>query len=95
MKQTPEQLAAYLEAHGSSINSLRRQIEGEIAWQRLQHDKIESGVSVGDDEVKAVLDTLNASKGTEEYRVGEIFLSATPVHAGRRRCRMPARSSSS
>ena len=82
MKQTPDQLAAYLEANGSSINSLRRQIEGEIAWQRLQRAKIESGVSVGDDEVKAVLDKLNASKGTEEYHVGEIFLSATPGDAG-------------
>lgn len=76
VKQTPEQLTAYLEQHGSSIASLRRQIQGEIAWDRLQHDKIE--VTVGDDEVKAVLDKLNASKGTEEYRVGEIFLSATP-----------------
>jgi peptidyl-prolyl cis-trans isomerase SurA len=28
--------------------------------------------------VKAVLDKLQASKGTEEYRVGEIFLSSTP-----------------
>ena len=55
---------------------MRRQIEGEIAWQRLQRSKIE--VSVGDDEVKAVLDKMNASKGTEEYRVGEIFLSSTP-----------------
>ena len=76
VKQTPEQLAAYLESHGSSIDSLRRQIQGEIAWDRLQHDKIE--VSVGDDEVKAVLDKLNASKGTEEYHVGEIFLASTP-----------------
>jgi peptidyl-prolyl cis-trans isomerase SurA len=76
VKQTPEQLTTYLEQHGSSIASLRRQIQGEIAWDRLQHDKIE--VSVGDDEVKAVLDKLNASKGTQEYRVGEIFLSATP-----------------
>lgn len=76
VKQTPDQLAAFLEAHGSNIKSMRRQIEGEIAWQRLQHAKIE--VSVGDDEVKAVLDKMNASKGTEEYRVGEIFLSATP-----------------
>jgi len=76
VKQTPEQLATYLEAHGSSIASLRRQIQGEIAWDRLQHDKIE--VSVGDDEVKAVLDKLNASKGTEEYHVGEIFLASTP-----------------
>jgi peptidyl-prolyl cis-trans isomerase SurA len=78
VKQTPEQLAAYLETSGSNIKSLRRQIEGEIAWQRLQRAKIESGISVGDDEVKAVLDRMTAAKGSEEYRVGEIFLSATP-----------------
>ncbi|HEV2594980.1 MAG TPA: peptidylprolyl isomerase [Sphingomicrobium sp.] len=77
-KQTPDQLAAFLQQNGSDIKTLRRQIQGEIAWQRLQHEKIESGVTVGDDEVKAVLDKLNASKGTEEYRVGEIFLSASP-----------------
>jgi peptidyl-prolyl cis-trans isomerase SurA len=78
VKQSPEQLGDYLMNHGSSIASLRRQIEGEISWSRLQRDKIESGVSVGDDEVKSVLDKMNASKGTEEYRVGEIFLSSTP-----------------
>ena len=76
-KQTPEQLAAFLEAHGTNIKSMRRQIEGEIAWQRLQHAKID--VTVGDDEVKAVIDKMNASKGTQEFRVGEIFLSATPA----------------
>jgi len=76
VKQTPDQLARFLETQGSSIRSLRRQVEGEIAWQRLQRAKIESGVSVGEDEVKAVLDRLTASKGTEEYRVGEIFLPA-------------------
>ena len=79
VKKTPDQLAAMLDASGSNIKTLRRQIEGEIAWQRLQRAKIESGVSVGDDEVKAVLDKMNASKGTQEYRVGEIFLSATPA----------------
>jgi peptidyl-prolyl cis-trans isomerase SurA len=78
VKQTPDQMGDYLETHGSSLTSLRRQIEGEVAWQRLQRAKIESGVSVGDDEVKAVLDRMTASKGTEEYRVGEIFLSSTP-----------------
>jgi peptidyl-prolyl cis-trans isomerase SurA len=76
VKQTPDQLAAFLQTQNSSIKTLRRQIEGEIAWQRLQRAKIESGVSVGEDEVKAVLDRLNASKGTEEYHVGEIFLPA-------------------
>ena len=82
VKQSPAQLAAYLDTNGSNINSLRRQIEGEIAWSRLQRAKIESGVSVGDDEVKAVLDKMTASKGSEEYRVGEIFLSATPATQG-------------
>jgi peptidyl-prolyl cis-trans isomerase SurA len=79
VKKTPDQLAAMLDTNGSNIKTLRRQIEGEIAWQRLQRAKIESGVSVGDDEVKAVLDKMNASKGTQEFRVGEIFLSATPA----------------
>ena len=75
-KQTVEQLSALLAANGSSITTMRRQIEAEIAWTRLQRAKIESSVSVGEDEVKAVLDRMNASKGTEEFRVGEIFLSA-------------------
>jgi len=74
--QTAAQLADYLKTHGSSIKSLRRQIEGEIAWSRLQQKRIESFVSVADDEVKAVLDRLNAAKGTDEYRISEIYLPA-------------------
>jgi peptidyl-prolyl cis-trans isomerase SurA len=80
VKQTPAQMAEYLKSRGSSIRSIRRQILGELAWRRLQSKKIESGISVGDEEVKAVIDKLNASKGTEEYRVGEIFLSATSAN---------------
>ena len=80
VKQTPEQMAAYLKSRGSSIRSIRRQIMGELAWRRLQSKKIESGISVGDEEVKAVIDKLNASKGTEEFRVGEIFISANSAN---------------
>jgi peptidyl-prolyl cis-trans isomerase SurA len=78
VKQTPEQMAEYLKANGSSLRSIRRQILGEISWRRLQSAKIESGVSVGDEEVKAVISRLEASKGTEEFKVAEIYLSATP-----------------
>ncbi|MEO8175287.1 MAG: peptidylprolyl isomerase [Sphingomicrobium sp.] len=76
-KQTVDQLTALLENHGSSIRTMRRQIEGELAWTRLQRAKIESSVSVGEDEVKAILDRMTAAKGTEEFHVSEIFLSAT------------------
>ena len=79
-KQTPDQMAAYLKARGSSIRSIRRQITGEIAWRRLQSKKIESTVSVGDEEVQAVIDKMNASKGAEEFRVGEIFISANSTN---------------
>ena len=78
VKQTPEQMAEYLKANGSSLRSIRRQILGEISWRRLQSAKIESGISVGDEEVKAVISRLEASKGTEEFKVAEIYLSATP-----------------
>jgi peptidyl-prolyl cis-trans isomerase SurA len=80
VKQNPAQLTEYLRANGSSVRSIRRQIEGEIAWSRLQRQKIESSVSVGDDEVKAFIDRLNASKGQQEYRVGEIYIEATPAN---------------
>ena len=77
VKMNPAQLADFLKARGSSIRTLRRQIEGEISWRRLQQQKIENSVSVGDEEVKTVIERMNASKGTEEYKVGEIFLSAS------------------
>jgi peptidyl-prolyl cis-trans isomerase SurA len=80
VKQTPDQMAAYLKTRGSSIKSIRRQIMGEMAWRRLQSKKIESTVSVGDEEVKAVIDKLNASKGVEEFRVGEIFISSSSAN---------------
>nr|WP_294846232.1 peptidylprolyl isomerase [uncultured Sphingomonas sp.] len=79
VKQTPEELATYLKANGSNIKSIRRQIMGELAWRRLQSKKIEDSVNVGDEEVNAVIQKLEASKGTTEYRVGEIFLAATPA----------------
>jgi peptidyl-prolyl cis-trans isomerase SurA len=75
-KQTVDQLSALLQANGSSLRTMRRQIEGELAWTRLQRAKIESSISVGDEEVKAVLDRMTAAKGTQEFRVGEIYLPA-------------------
>lgn len=78
LKQTPEELAKYLRSIGSSADSIKRQIRGEMAWSRLQRRLIEPFVNVSDEEVQGIIDRLKASKGTEEFHVGEIFLSATP-----------------
>jgi len=76
--QSSDSFATYLRSIGSSDRSLKRQIRGELSWQRVQRRQIEPFVTVGDDEVRTILDRLNASRGTAEYRVAEIFLSATP-----------------
>ncbi|MFL6863268.1 MAG: peptidylprolyl isomerase [Allosphingosinicella sp.] len=79
--QSAEQFAALLRSKGSSANSVKRQIQGEMAWSRLQRNKIEPFVNVSEDEVKSVITRLNASRGAQEYKVSEIFLSATPETA--------------
>jgi peptidyl-prolyl cis-trans isomerase SurA len=83
LKQTPQQFETYLRKAGSSPASLKRQIHGEMAWARVQRRNIE--VNVAEEEVRSVIDRLNASKGAEEYRIGEIFLSATPETAAEAR----------
>jgi len=75
---TPESFAAYLAAHGSSARSIKRQIQGEVAWQRLLQREVQPRINVSDDEVNAVIDRLKAAKGQDEYRIGEIYLSSTP-----------------
>ena len=80
-RQTPEQFSAYLRTVGSSDASIKRQIHGEMAWTRLQDARMLPFVNPSEEEVQAIIDRLNASRGTQEYRVGEIFLSATPETA--------------
>ena len=77
-RQDVKAMDAYLTKIGSSAASLKRQIRGELAWQRLLRRNVQPFINVADEEVKEMLDRLKAAKGTEEYRVGEIFLSAPP-----------------
>ena len=69
---------AYLSGIGSSADSLKRQIEGEIAWERLQRRQIAPFINVSEEEVRELLARMEESRGTEEYRIGEIFLASTP-----------------
>ncbi|MBF9150490.1 peptidylprolyl isomerase [Novosphingobium jiangmenense] len=75
--QSPEAMEKYLQRIGSSAASLKRQIRGEIAWQNLLRRNVQPFVNISEGEVQEAMQRLEASKGTEEYRIGEIFLAAT------------------
>lgn len=76
--RTPEELDQYLRSIGSSSGSLKRQIQGELAWDRLLRRNVAPFVNVSSGEVTELFDRLQASRGTAEYRIGEIFLAANP-----------------
>src|SRR5215207_6428789 len=61
--QTAQAFAAYLRGIGSSERSLRRQIRGSLAWQRLRGRWIDQFVSVGEEEVTAMIARMNAARG--------------------------------
>ena len=75
-RQDDTAMDAYLKKVGSSPASLKRQIEGELAWSQLQRRNVQPFVNVADGEVNDLLKRMEASKGTDEYRIGEIYLSA-------------------
>jgi len=76
-RQDPKALDAYLAKIGSSPASLKRQIKGELAWQAVLRRNVQPFVNVSEGEVREMMDRMKAAKGTEEYRLGEIFLAAT------------------
>ncbi|MGB5725097.1 MAG: peptidylprolyl isomerase [Parasphingorhabdus sp.] len=76
-KQDIDAFDQYLRTQGTSTDTLKRQIKGELAWNRLLRRNIQPFINVGDEEVNAIIERLNASKGTSEFRIGEIYMSAS------------------
>lgn len=72
----------YLLSIGSSVATLKRQIKGELSWSRLLSRNVRPSANVSDDEVNAIIERIKATKGTTEYRLGEIYLSGTPENMG-------------
>ena len=68
----------YLTSINSSVATLKRQIKGELSWSRLLSRNVRPSANVSDDEVNAIIERIKATKGTTEYRLGEIYLSGTP-----------------
>ena len=77
-EQNPQAMDEYLRSIGSSPETLKRQIKGEMAWNKLLRRNVSPFINVSAEEVNELIERLEASRGTEEYRLGEIYLSATP-----------------
>jgi len=80
--RSPDQMRAWLKEVGSSERSFRRQIEGELAWQAVVRRSVNPFINVGDYEIAQIIQNIEASKGTNEYNLREIYISATPERAG-------------
>ncbi len=74
-QRTPEQMRGWLRQMGSSERSIKRQIEGELAWGRLLRRRVD--INVSEEEANAILERLKAAQGSEEYHVYEIYQNAT------------------
>ncbi|MDR6853069.1 peptidyl-prolyl cis-trans isomerase SurA [Sphingomonas sp. BE123] len=80
--RSPDQMRAWLRDIGSSDRSFRRQIEGELAWQAVIRRSVGPFINIGDYEVNEIIKSIEAAKGTDEYHLREIYISATPERAG-------------
>lgn len=77
-RQPPAQFSRFLAQNGSSERAMKQQIRGELAWQNLLGRNIEPFTNISQEEVTGIIDRMQAARGTEEFRIGEIYLSATP-----------------
>ena len=83
--QTAASFSAYLRTLGASDTSLKRQICGELAWQRLRGRLVDPFVNVGEEEVQTVLNPHD--RGARQFRVSD----CRDLHLGDARRRRPRR----
>ncbi len=65
----------FVRSHRLDRDAVIAQIKAEIAWTKLISRRLNSAISVGEDEIDEALQRLEDSRGQPEYRVAEIFLS--------------------
>ncbi len=71
---SPEQILETLTKQGVSTNTLRDQIQAEIAWAKLVQGRYGPRVNVTEEELNQVMERMQANADKPQYRVSEIFL---------------------
>ncbi len=68
-------LDQYLRKRGIDPETVKDKIRAQIAWTKLVSLKRKADLVVTDDEVEAEIKRIEASRGSVEYRLSEIFLA--------------------
>lgn len=74
---TGPQLVQALASQGVGVDTLREQLRSEISWQRWIQGRYGSRLRVGEDQIKAQRERLEAAASKPQYQVGEIFIDNT------------------
>ena len=66
---------SFVNAHRLDREAVVVQIKAAIAWSKVINRRLNSAITVGEDEIDEALARLESSRGQPENRVAEIFLS--------------------
>lgn len=76
---TTEQFIASIEGQGIGISTLKDQIRAQVSWQHWIRGRYGSRLRVGEDQVKAVQQRMEAAASKPQYQISEVFLDANRV----------------
>jgi peptidyl-prolyl cis-trans isomerase SurA len=79
---TVEEITLDLAASGISIETLRRQVRAEIAWQILVSGRYRSRIRISDTQINTTLQREAAAASQEQYRLAEILVEIRPNEGG-------------
>lgn len=74
-----EQFLAALRAQGIGSETLHQQIRAQISWQRWIRGRYGSRLRIGEDQISATLQRLQAAASKPQYQVSEVFIDANRV----------------
>ncbi|MCR5880302.1 peptidylprolyl isomerase [Phenylobacterium sp. J367] len=75
----PEQFLNVLRAQGIGSETLYQQLRAQLSWQRWIRGRYGSRLRIGDDQITATLQRLQAVATKPQYQVSEVFIDANRV----------------
>ncbi len=78
-RMTEEQFTAQMTSQGIGIETLRQQLRAQVSWQRWIRGRYGSRLRIGDDQINAQLQHIQASASKPQYQIAEVFLDANRV----------------